>query len=292
MPETYPETTEPAPTRSGRRCPVTETPPDVPSPPGDCHSCLAPEDPDRWTTSRRCSRRWAGRGPVTARPLARRHQHGARRRRRSRRAPGQAPRRRSWRGGRLVDLQGGQPGARAGRPGSGARAGHRPAARRGDGHRRRPAPADARGVPAPDRRPPHPRRDGPERRARQGVELAARSRWDPRRVARRSLTRSREGADPAARPCRSPSDVHVRWRPRSAAGRSAASHSFGHGHAARDRPHRPVPRAGAGRLAVHGPSRRPPAPRPDLVLVGRRGAPRLLEAGRRRRCATCAPTRR
>ena len=68
-------------------------------------------------------------------------------------------------------------------------------------------------------------------------------------------------------------------RPRSAAAGPGSAPS-GHGHVARHRPHPPLPRAGAGRLAVHRPPRRRPAPRPDLVLVGRRGAPRLLQAGR------------
>ena len=40
-------------------------------------------------------------------------------------------------------------------------------------------------------------------------------------------------------------------------------------------------RRGAGRVAVDGPPGRHAAPRPHLVLVGRRGARRVLEAGRR-----------
>ena len=90
-----------------------------------------------------------------------------------------------------------------------------------------------------------------------------------------------EGADPC-RPIRPPSDVHAGSAtdgrlPRRVQPRGQSS---GHEHRRSPSPHPPVPREGAGRVAVHGPAGRRPAPRPDLVLVGRRGASRLLQAGR------------
>ena len=66
---------------------------------------------------------------------------------------------------------------------------------------------------------------------------------------------------------------------RSVGRRARARHPAGMDTTLATSTHPRVPRAGARRLAVHGPARRRPAPRPDLVLVGRRGDARVLEAG-------------
>ena len=188
----------------------------------------------------------------------------------------------------------------AARPG--ARAGHGPAAVGGLGHRHRAAAADAGGVPAADHRHAHPGRPGAGRRPdrRRACPTSAACSAACRAVAggtaaaasRTSTTCSAGSAACSAatraadrRPgvdVRPSTHVHAghdrgRW---SGAGRRGMLRAW-------TRPPASPPPASAGSSRRSRSSGCPPsaptatpAHRPDLVLVGRRGAPGLLQARR------------